>query len=158
MLMTATMDDHTVLPPAESGQLRRLAEAMTAATGSESARLVGPDGATLELPGEVYDLLRQVVKSLADGLAITVAPRQTMLTTQEAADLLGVSRPTLVRLLEDKQIPFTRVGRHRRVALADLLDYREESRKRGRAALREMTQNGEQAKLHEIADRPRPTR
>lgn len=85
-------------------------------------------GDRVELPAEVYAVLRQVVEALRQGLAVTVAPRTLTLTTQQAADLLGVSRPTVVKLLDEGKIPFERVGTHRRVLLPDLLAYREQRR------------------------------
>lgn len=93
--------------------------------------LVGSSpGDQVEIPEQVYRILREVVDAMYHRMAITVAPQDTMLTTQEAADMLGVSRPTLVRLLEDGLIPFRRVGTHRRVMLADLISYRTEARER----------------------------
>lgn len=92
-------------------------------------------GDRVELPAEVYRMLRQVVEALQQGLAVTVAPKTKQLTTQQAADLLGVSRPTLVRLLDEGKVPFERVGKHRRVLLRDLLDYREQRREAQYAAL-----------------------
>lgn len=82
----------------------------------------------VELPEEVYRVLRQVVEAMQQGLAVTVAPRSLMLTTQQAADLLGVSRPTLVKLLDEQRIPYQRTGTHRRVRLRDVLAYREQRR------------------------------
>ena len=61
-----------------------------------------------------------------------------MLTTQEAAELLGISRPTLVKLLENGRIPFSKVGRHRRVQLSDLLDYQKQVSKDRLTLLREI--------------------
>ncbi|GIG88978.1 helix-turn-helix domain-containing protein [Plantactinospora endophytica] len=81
-------------------------------------------GDQVELPSEVYKVLRQVVEALRQGLAVTVAPLTQTLTTQQAADLLGVSRPTLIKLLDQGRIPFERAGTHRRVLLRDLLAYR----------------------------------
>lgn len=92
-------------------------------------------GDQVELPAELYGVLRQVVEALQQGLAVTVAPRTLTLTTQQAADLLGVSRPTVVKLLDDGKIPFERVGTHRRVLLPDLLAYRELRRAEQYAAL-----------------------
>lgn len=89
--------------------------------------------ATLKVPGrparpltpELANALLQVADQLARGKAVFVAPYDTKLTTQDAADFLGVSRPTLVKLLEQGKIPFEKVGRHRRVLLADLQRYAE---------------------------------
>jgi len=89
----------------------------------------------VEIPQEVHRVLRQVVDALAHGLAVTVAPQSTTLTTQQAADLLGVTRPTVVKILDQGGVPFTRVGTHRRLLLADVLTYRERRRAEQYAAL-----------------------
>lgn len=88
--------------------------------------LVGADqGDQVELPEELHRVLVQVVESLQAGLAVTVAPRTMRLTTQQAADLLGISRPTLVSLVESGVIPFERQSSHRKLLLSDVLQYRE---------------------------------
>jgi len=76
----------------------------------------------------VYRVLRQVIEAMDQGLAVTVAPQSQTMTTQQAAELLGVSRPTLIRLLETDRIPYERVGSHRRVRLRDVLAYRDQRR------------------------------
>ena len=76
-----------------------------------------------------------MVEALRQGLAVTVAPQTLTLTTQQAADLLGVSRPTVIRLLEEGVVPFERTGTHRRVMLRDLLAYRERRRAQQYATL-----------------------
>ena len=81
-------------------------------------------GDQVEIPADVHRALRQVVDALSRGLAVTVAPRSMMLTTQQAADLLGVTRPTVVKILDSGAIAFERAGTHRRVLLADVLEYR----------------------------------
>lgn len=88
--------------------------------GHDMPALVGPDGEHITLPLNVFEILRDVVDAMQQGKAISVVPRDTIMTTQQAADFLGISRPTLVGLLEDGQIPFTKPGRHRRVRLVDL--------------------------------------
>lgn len=89
----------------------------------------------VELPVDVYRLLRQVVGALQQGFAVSVVPLTKTLTTQQAAELLGVSRPTVIKLLDDDKIPFERVGTHRRILLRDLLEYRETRRAEQYAAL-----------------------
>ena len=81
-------------------------------------------GHELELPRSVATVLSELVHELADGNAVTVVPTQTELTTQQAADLLNLSRPYLVRLLEANEIASSKVGTHRRVRLGDLLEYK----------------------------------
>lgn len=81
-----------------------------------------------EVTGEVADALRAMVHALHHGEAVTLTPHEAMLSTQEAADLLGVSRPTLVRLLESGALPYSQPGTHRRVRLEDVLTYAEQHR------------------------------
>lgn len=141
--MTATVEQHTVLPPAgdDEAGLKRFADAVSGipAQGTGPAKLIGADNTYVELPAQVYEVLRDVAEAMSQGLAITVAPHNTQLTTQEAADLLNISRPTLTRLLRDGEIAYEQRGRHRRVRLADVLDYQERSRRERRAALDELT-------------------
>jgi excisionase family DNA binding protein len=92
-------------------------------------------GDRVELPVEMYRLLRQVVGALQQGFAVSVVPVTRTLTTQQAAELLGLSRPTVIKLLDDGKIPFERVGTHRRILLRDLLEYRELRRGEQYAAL-----------------------
>lgn len=95
-----------------------------------TAQLLGPKGERLSLPAPVFTLLVRLVHDLARGRAVTVMPIEAELTTQQAADLLQVSRPFLVKLLESGEIPFHLVGTHRRIALQDLLTYRKDRSRR----------------------------
>ena len=106
-------------------------------------KLVGPQGEEIILPKSIFHVLQRIVYHMMLGRAITIVPINKELTTQEAADILNVSRPYLVKLLEDGQIPFNKVGTHRRIRFSDLMDYkkqRDAERTRGLAELTQMSQ------------------
>lgn len=105
------------------------------------AMLVGPGGEQRPIPSELFQVLEQVANALALGDGVTVMPYSSRLTTQQAADFLGISRPTLVRLLESGEIPFETVGRHRRVRLRDIDEYQRRSRAERRVALADLARS-----------------
>ncbi|PYC20249.1 DNA-binding protein [Aquipseudomonas alcaligenes] len=93
---------------------------------------------TVQLPAFALRLLDEILSELAMGNAVKVVPIHAELTTQEGADLLNVSRPHLVKLLDENVIPHTKVGRHRRVKFADLMDYKQRRTAESRQALDEL--------------------
>lgn len=101
--------------------------------------LSGPDeGDQIELPATVYRVLLQVLEAMDAGKAVTVAPQSQMLTTQQAADLLGVSRPTVVKLIDEGELPAETPGTRRRmIKLDDVLAYRARRREAQYRALLE---------------------
>ncbi|MGB4779636.1 helix-turn-helix domain-containing protein [Microbacterium sp.] len=109
---------------------------------SSRAALVDPQGNARPIPDEIFRILDQVTNALAAGEGITVVPQGVSMTTQQAADFLGISRPTLVRLLEAGDIAYDKPGRHRRVRLGDLIAYQESFRAERRAAMRELQRAG----------------
>lgn len=144
------MSERTVMPPEQPEQLLELLSALSVRDRSRRAALIVPDGTKVELPDELYEILREVIKALAQGLAITVAPTHTVLTTSQAAGLLGISRPTLVRLLEQGEIPYDKPGRHRRVRLNDVLAYQARARRARAAGLDEMVRHAEDAGIYDL--------
>lgn len=142
----------TVLPPDDLDGVLDLSRFLDHLT--EPAALLGPDGQTVPLPLEAYRILVDVATAMRSGLAITVAPLDQQLTTQEAANFLGISRPTLVKLLETGQIPFERpgAGRHRRLRLQDVIEYQQRSRSRRREVLDQMTAEASSSGLHDFTD------
>ncbi len=82
-------------------------------------------GEVFDVPSPLKSLLQQAVAIMAAGDSVGIVPLHKELTTQEAADLLGMSRPHLVKLLEGGQIPFKKVGTHRRIHLSDVRAYKE---------------------------------
>jgi excisionase family DNA binding protein len=112
-------------------------------------KLTGPDGQSVELPESMFQVLLQVAAAMKAGLAVTVAPHHLTLSTQEAADLLRISRTTLVRLLETGVIPFDKPSRHRKVRLDDLLEYRRRQRSQAELAFTDMIADTERLGLYE---------
>ncbi|AGA28184.1 helix-turn-helix domain-containing protein [Singulisphaera acidiphila] len=95
--------------------------------GAEVVVQVKGQGASesLTIPLSALTLLRMILEEMAQGNAITITPVHAELTTQEGADLLHVSRPFLIKLLEGGEIPYRTVGRHRRVRFDDLMAYKQ---------------------------------
>lgn len=133
---------------AEAAAVREL-DSLLARMPQGSVCIVGPSGEPIEIPASVCRLLAPMVHELARGNAVTIAPVHAELTTQQAADLLNVSRPFFVHLLESGTIPFHRVGTHRRVRLQDVMAYRHARGPERRTALAEMAREAQELGLYE---------
>lgn len=145
-----TRDPLVVSPPSDPSEvavLGRFLEHFTA-----PALLRGPEGEQIPLPPAVYDVLRRVVSAMERGEAVSVEPIDRQLTTQQAATLLGISRSTLVRLLDEHELPFERFGesRHRRLRLYDVLAYRDRKRVDRRSRLDELTRQADEDGLYDV--------
>ncbi len=95
------------------------------ADGGHHASLRSPGGQELEIPTSIYKVLVVAVAAMAQGNAVSIVPVHHELTTQQAADLLSVSRPHVVKLLDAGEIPHHKTGSHRRVFFEDLMRYRD---------------------------------
>lgn len=110
--------------------------------------LVDEHGNRTELPGPIYDLLVRVATALQEGKVISLVPETQELTTQAAANILGVSRPHLIKLLESGELPFHKVGAHRRIRMKDLMEYQKIRDRGRRKALDEMARKAQEAGLY----------
>ena len=128
--------EQTILPPTDSALVHDVEVFL--ASHTHSAALVADDQ-RVELPDEIFRVLAGVARAMADGRAVTVAPVSLRLTTSQAADMLGVSRQTLIRLLEAGKLPYEQPSRHRLLRLSDVLAYRNRRHGENRAILDELT-------------------
>lgn len=106
------------------------------------------DHETLTLPRPIARMLQDILTQIAEGNAVTIMPLQAELTTQQAADLLNVSRPHLIKQLEGGRIAFHRVGTHRRIRLNDLLGYQRQLKDEQREALDALTAEAQELNLY----------
>jgi excisionase family DNA binding protein len=107
---------------------------------SAQPKLVGSNGEEILIPESVYSILRQIVHAMASGQAFSVELHNRELTTQEAAELLKVSRPFFVKLLKEGAIPYIEVGKHRRVLFQDVITYKEQRQVKRRQGMKELSQ------------------
>ena len=109
---------------------RGLADISDVLSDREGLSLLTSDGRRVELPAELRAVLAAAAQSLSDGHEVLLATKDAYLTAQEAADYLGVSRPTMIRILDLGEVAYERPNSHRRIKLADLVAYRAERQRR----------------------------
>lgn len=112
-------------------------------------RITTEDGTVIDLPEPVATALAEVLEAAAAGERALVLRSPNDITTEQAATVLGVSRPTVVRMIEAGKLPARMVGTHRRLTLSDVLAYRTVSAARRRAALDQMTRQAEELGLYD---------
>jgi len=127
----------------------RLQRMRTALQAPRRPALVDATGGQIEMPEPLFQLLCHVVEQVSSGRAVQLLPEHELVTTQAAAKLLGVSRPHLVKLLEAREIPFHKVGSHRRIRFADVAAYARKRAEARRKALGSMTREIQEAGLYD---------
>jgi excisionase family DNA binding protein len=135
--------------PLEEAEKQQAAKLYRMLIHDGAACLIGPDNSKLELPPFVYNILLKVVENLQEGKAVVLLPLMEEMSTQAAADLLGVSRQFLVTELEAGKIRFHRAGSHRRIYLNDVLDYKTQREKARVASIDRMAQVSEDAGIYD---------
>ncbi|MFW7382384.1 MAG: helix-turn-helix domain-containing protein [Oligoflexus sp.] len=106
-------------------------------SGSNDAAL-DFSGSKVKLPAGAIQFLVEILKEMSLGHTIVIQPENKMITTQEAADILNVSRPFVVRLLEGGKMPYMKIGTHRKIRLSDVVAYKEKSMQESHKAMAEL--------------------
>lgn len=144
------LDDGPRLPTEHEASLAResgrvLSLHVTAKSEERCICVVDEQGehAVVKIPTSAYRLLLDILAEMAMGNAVTVTPVHAVLTTQEAADILNVSRPFFVKLLERGEIPYHKAGAHRRVYYKDILDHKEKIDSKRHEVLKELAEQAQ---------------
>lgn len=103
----------------------------------------------IKIPLQALKLLAQILKVTSQGKPISIVPIATEMTTQAAAEMLGCSRPHLVKLLERGEIQYTKIGKHRRVKFEDMVAYKKEMKAKQEALIIEMMKSDEDLGLYD---------
>jgi excisionase family DNA binding protein len=103
----------------------------------------------IKVPLSALKLLSDILKTMAEGKLVSIVPVSTELTTQAAAEMLGCSRPYLVKLLEEGKIAFTKVGKHRRIKYDDIIRYIKQMKEQQRKHIIEIMNDDEETGLYD---------
>lgn len=148
--MSTEMLEQLVAPqPEERSRIQELSRRL--AGGNQQARyfLSDSDGNRLEIPPSAFRVLVRAVRDFSLGRSVAIIHYEHELTTQQAADILNVSRPHLIKLVEEGKIPYHMVGTHRRIYMGDLLRFKQARDHERRDALQEMRRVSESLGLYD---------
>ena len=141
----------TLLPPTEkeaklAKESSRLLAACIGDGPTAKLRVIDSEG-EFEVPVSALRMLVDILAHMAEGHAVNLVPIHAELTTQEAADFLNVSRPFVVSLLEKNELPYRKVGTHRRILFKDLLAYRERTMTQSKQIAAELAAQGQDLRM-----------
>jgi excisionase family DNA binding protein len=125
-------------PPNSDNERQELSNLVDNLSGLGKIAIVA-DGQEIEMPSIISIALMEVIKTLNKGNSITLIPMDKELTTQQAADILNVSRPYFIKLLENGIIPFKKTGTHRKILMQDLMKYREQRAETRKSKIEELS-------------------
>ena len=137
------VDDGTVVPSKDDVELAQQASRQLSRRKREQLTVRLEDGSELVLPKAAARLLTHLLTEMSQGNAITLIPLHAELTTKQAADFLNVSRPFLIKLLEERKLPHRKVGSHRRVLFTDLKRYKDSFDKERQQLMEELAAQAE---------------
>ncbi len=133
-----------IIPSSDDSRVaKRSSETLSRYVSQSLSVRVGTTNDEIELPEGAVRLLVDILSNMAEGNAVTLIPVHAELTTKQAADILGVSRPFLIRLLEEGVIPFRKVGTHRRVYFEDVQAYKKQVTDERESTLQQLVEDAQ---------------
>ena len=129
--------------------IQQVKEALIHAGGSAFIEVELDEGHPIKIPRMALKMLFKILQEIEKGNAVSIIPVGAEVTTQKAAELLGFSRPYIVKLLEEGKIPFRKIGRHRRVMLEDVLEYKKNFKREQREILNQMIAEDQELGLYD---------
>jgi excisionase family DNA binding protein len=142
--------DPSLITEAEAEAIKQLEHILN--HENSQLKLVAANDEEMTIPDSVLRVLRQVVQAMASDKNVSIVTYNPELTTQQAADLLNVSRPYLIKLLEQGELPYILVGTHRRVKFEDLIKYKQQRDTKRRELLQELIEISEEAGLYDYEE------
>lgn len=139
--------DSSMLSEAEAEVIKKLEHILN--QKNSQVKLVADKVEEMTIPDSVLCVLRQVLQAMASGKNVSIVTYNPELTTQQAADLLSVSRPYLIKLLEQGELPYIMVGTHRRVKFEDLTKYKQQRDSKRRQLLDELIAESQELGFYE---------
>lgn len=110
---------------------------------------IEPSKEKIRIPLDALKIFVKILEAMSQGTPISIVPMATEMTTQAAAEFIGCSRPHLIKLLETGDIPFTKIGRHRRVKFEDIVKYKNEMKRKQELAIIKMMKSDEETGLYD---------
>lgn len=152
----ATTQSSKKVPLLERKAAARVATLMDRTSGRElgTVQIVSPNGEQVELPMALADVMFRAAELLAEGRHVTVLPDEELMSTQDAAEILGVSRQYLVRLIDRGEIAAEMVGTHRRVRAKDIEDFKLSRNAKRNSALDRLTALSEDLGGYDLGKKP----
>jgi excisionase family DNA binding protein len=139
-----------IQPPKNAVELSEIVELVNQISNVDKVVITKTDGQSIEMPNMITPVLYEIINILSKGGAMTIVPMGRELTTQQAADILNVSRPYLVnKLLKTGKIPYTKVGTHRKILMKDLMEYKEEAKKNRDKKMAELVKLSQELGLYD---------
>lgn len=132
--------------PAQQRQAKQTLKSLKSSRSSKGSvyLTVSKDSSPISIPSDAVSYLEQILEHMAKGQQVEIVLGSQMMTTQQAADFMQVSRPYVVKLMETGELPFTKVGKHRRIDFSDLDTYQTAQKKRARKALQKLADQAQE--------------